>query len=298
LDLFNEKLNDYEFEFSINTIIEIGQKLFERKKNERFDFENIDFSISIYDNQSVYGSLPKLLNFKERLTEQQVNVIKSLTFFFLRDLNKELDIDLKHLYNSFKKYVWIADYQYAYNCFVGIILYSEFLKKYPRHNRYSDEEIKKIEDEENEILSFIENNENTYELTNLSYSKYSHWELEKAVDIFPIYEEFEFSYSFLELIFNAHIESYSLEKQSYSTVDYHKIGFTIKETIIDFLFEVSFNQNTKAFFEFIINTGINHKPEKRKDYDVLKYIGETIELFYYKVDNNKDSKKMLNRVCC
>ena len=69
----------------------------------------------------------------------------------------------------------------------------EFFKKYPRHNRYSDEEIKNIQDEENKILTFIENNESVYELTNLSYSKYSHWELEKAVDIFPIYEEFDFS---------------------------------------------------------------------------------------------------------
>jgi len=296
LDLFSEELTDEEFEFCVNTIIEIAQKLFERKKNERFDLGNFDYSISIYDNDSVYGSLPKLLNFKERLSEQHMSDIKALTFFFLRDLNKELDIYLKHLYDSFKKYVWSTDYQYAYNCFIGIILYAEFFKKYPRHDRYSDEEIKTIQEEEKEILSFVENNKSVYELTSLSYSKYSHWELEKAVDIFPIYEEFDFSYSFLELIFNAQIESYSLEKQSYSSIDYHKIGFTIKETIIDFLFEIPFNDNTKNFFEFILNTGINFKPEKRKEYDVLKYIRETIELFYYKVDDNKDSEKMLNNL--
>lgn len=296
LDLFSTELTDDEFEYCVNTIIETAQKLFERKKNERLDFENFDFSISIYDNHSVYGSLPKLLNFKERLTEQQVNDIKALTFFFLRDLNKELDMDLKYLYDSFKKFVWVADYQYAYNCFVGIILYAEFFKKHPKHDKYSDEEIKVIQEEEKEILSFINNNEGVYELTNLSYSKYSHWELEKAVEIFPIYEEFDFSYTFLELIFNAQIESYSLEKQRYSSADYHKIGFTIKDTIIDFLFEIPFNENTKAFFQFILNTGINYKPENRKEYDVLKYIRETLELFYYKVDDNKDSEKMLNNL--
>lgn len=298
LDLFSAELNDDEFEFCVNTIIEIAQKLFERKKNERFDLENFDSSISIYDNDSVYSSLPKLLNFKARLAEQQIDDIKALTFFFIRDLNKELDIHLKHLYDSFKKYVWNADYQYAYNSFIGIILYAEFFKKYPRHDRYSDEEIKVIqEEEEQEILNFIENNESVYELTNLSYSKYSHWELEKAVNIFPIYEEFDFSYSFLESIFNAHVESYALEKQRYSSsVDYHKIGFTIKETIIDFLFEIPFSENTKNFFEFIIDIGINFKPESRKDYKVVEYIKKIVEWFYYKVDSNSDSQKMLNNL--
>jgi len=184
-------------------VIEIAHKLFERKKNERFDLENFDFSINIFDNDSVYSTLPKLLNFKEKLIGQQMDDIKALTFFFLRDLNKELDIHLKHLYNSFKKYVWSADYQYAYNCFIGIILYADFFKKYPRNHKYSDEKIKIIQEEENEILNFIKSNENIYELTNLSYSKYSHWGLEKAVEIFPIYEEFDFSYDFLKLIFNA-----------------------------------------------------------------------------------------------
>lgn len=298
LDLFSDELNANEFEFCVNTIIEIAQKLFDRKKNERFNFENFDFSVSIYDNHSVYGALPKLLNFKDRLTEQQVNDIKALTFFFLRDLNKELDVDLKHLYDSFRKFAWVADYQYAYNCFIGIILYAEFFKKYPRHNRYSDEEIKKIENEENEILNFIDNNENAYELTNLSYSKYSHWELEKAVDIFPIYEEFDFSYTFLELIFNAHIESFLLEKQRYSSVvDYHKIGFTTKETIIDFLFEIPFNENTKSFFENILDAGANFKNDDlRLKYDVTKYVKEIVEWFYYKVDSNNGNEKMLNNL--
>lgn len=294
LDLFSDELNSNEFEFCINTIIEIAQKLFDRKKNERFDFENFDFSISIYDNHSVYDALPKLLSFKERLTEQQVNDIKALTFFFLRDLNKELDIDLKHLYDSFKKFVWIADYQFAYNCFIGIILYAEFFKKYPRHNRYSDEEIKKIENEENEILNFIRNNENVYELTNLSYSKYSHWELEKAVDIFPIYEEFDFSYNFLKLIFNNQIESYLLGNKRY---DYYKIGITIRETIIDFLFEIPFNTNTKYFLENLLDTGANFKNDNlRLEYDVTKYIKEIVEWFYYKVDRNNGNEKMLNNL--
>lgn len=174
-----------------------------------------------------------------------------------------------------------------------MILYADFFKKYPRNHKYSDEKIKIIQEEENEILNFIKNNENIYELTNLSYSKYSHWGLEKAVEIFPIYEEFDFSYDFLKLIFNAQIESYILEKERYSSTSYYKIGLTIQEKIIDFLFEIPINENTKNFFEFIINVGIDYQPEKRKEYDVLKYIKETIELFYYKVDENKDSNTML-----
>ena len=296
LDLFSDNLSRNEFEFCVNTIVKIAQTLFERKMNDRFDSDKHDLSISIYDNHSVYSTLPKLLNFKYRLKVQQLNEIKALIFFFLRDLNKELDIDLTHLYESFRKFVWVADYQYAYNCFIGIILYAEFFKKYPRHNRFSDEEIKIIENEENEILNFIQNNKNFYELTNLSYSKYSHWELEKAVNIFPIYEEFDFSYLFLELIFCAHIESYSSGKRKYSSVDYHQIGFTIRETIIDYMFEIPFNDNTKNFFEFIINTGINFKPEKHRDDKVIEYIKKLIEWFYYKVDSNPDSKKMLNNL--
>lgn len=296
LDLFIDNLTNDEFEFCVKTILELARKLFERKKNEKFDFENIDFSISIFDNQSIYTSLPKLLTFKERLTEQQLNDIKALVFFFLRDLNKELDIDLKYLYDSFKNHVWVADYQYAYNCFIGMILYAEFFKKHPRHNRYSEEEIKIIQDEQNGILSFIQNNEHDYQLTNLSYSKYAYWELEKVVHIFPIYQEYDFSYTFLELIFNAQNESFSLEEESFSSVDYYKIGFTIKETIIIFLLEIPFNENNKSYFEYIIDSGINFKPKTYRDNDVVKYIREAIELLYYRIDDNPDSKKMLNNL--
>lgn len=294
MDLFSNELNADELDFCINIIIEIAQKLFDRKKNERFDFENLDFSISIYDSQSVYGALPKLLSFKERTTEEQVDKVKVLTFFFIRDLNKELDINLEHLYDSFKKFVWTADYQYAYNCFIGIILYAEFFKKYPCHNRYSDEEIKKIKNEENEILNFIQNNENVYKLTNLSYSKYSHWELEKAADIFPIYEEFDFSYNFLALIINAQIESYLLGNERY---DYYKIGITIRESIIDFLFEIPSNTNTKSFFENLLDIGANFKNDDlRLKHDVTKYVEEIVEWFYYKVDSNSDNEEMLNNL--
>jgi len=294
LDLFNDELNANEFEFCVNTSIEIAQKLFDRKRNERFDLGNFDYSISIYDNDSVYGSLPKLLNFKERLTEEQIDNIKALTFFFIRDLNKELDIHLKHLYESFKKNVWSTDYIYAYNCFVGVILYAEFFKKYPRHDRYSDEEIKVIQEEEKEIINFIENNESVYELTTLSYSKYSHWELEKAVGIFPIYEEFDFSYDFLKLVFSNQIESYLLGNERY---DYYKIGITIKETIIDFLFEIPFNTNTKSFLEDILEIGANFKNDDlRLKYDVTKYAKEIVEWLYYKVDSNNGNEKMLNNL--
>src|SRR5690606_36469559 len=54
LDFFSEKLNDEEFEFCVHTILEIAQKLHEPKKRERYDVEDLDFSLSIYDNDSVY----------------------------------------------------------------------------------------------------------------------------------------------------------------------------------------------------------------------------------------------------
>ena len=146
----------------------------------------------------------------------------------------------------------------------------------------------------NKILTFIENNESVYELTNLSYSKYSHWELEKAVDIFPIYEEFDFSCDFLKLIFNNQIESYLLGNERY---DYYKIGITIRETIIDFLFEIPFNTNTKSFLENILDTGANFKNDDlRLKYDVTKYVKEIVEWFYYKVDSNNGNEKMLNNL--
>lgn len=289
LDLFSDKLSADEFEFCVNTILEIAQKIYERKKKER-----LDFSLSIYDNDSVYGSLPKLLLHKDKLTSQQLDDVKALTFVFLRDLHTQLDIHLKHLYYSFKKYVWSADYQFAYNCFIGLILYAEFNKKYPRHSRYSEEEIKNIQNEEQEILGFIQTNDKDYEISDLSYSNYSHWDLDKATYIFPIYEEHNFSYSFLQAIFNAHIESYSLEEDGYGSTNYYEIGSTIKETILDFLFEIPFNKNTNSFFEFIIDIGVNYDLSKRSSHDAIEYIEKVIEWFYYKVDSNHGADVMLN----
>lgn len=295
IELFSEKLNDTEFKFCFNTILEIAQKLYNRKKKE-YDFENLDFSISIYDNESVYKSLPKLLVFKDQLTVQQLDDVKILTFYFLRDLNTELDIHIKHLYESFKRHAWSSDYQFAYNCFIGLILYAALHKKYPRNSRYSDEEIKDIENDEKEILSFMRNNEVDYEFSDLSYSNYSHWELDKVIHIFPIYEEYSFSYIFLRIIFNAQIESYLLEEDRYSSTNYHEIGRTIKETIVDFLFEIPFNADTKSYFEFVIDSGIDFDHKKSNSRDAIEYIEKTVEWFYYKVDSNSESDKMLNNL--
>lgn len=289
LDLFSTELTDKDFDFCVDTIIDIAEKFLQRKNSE-----GLHSDISIYDNDSVYGSLPKLLNFKEKLTEEKLIHIRTLIFFFLKDFNQEADIHLKHLYNSFKKYVWRADYQYAYNCFIGMILYAEFFKKYPIHNRYSDEEIKIIQEKEKEILEFINNDESIYKLTDLSYSKYSHHELEKAINLFPTDKEYNFSYSFLQTIFKTHIESYSLEKQRYSS-HYHRIGVELQKTMVDFLFETPFNENSKILFEYIINTGLHFKPKKYEE-DEIKYIKETIKLFYYKVDSHPDSEKMCDNL--
>ncbi|WP_163399271.1 hypothetical protein [Flavobacterium fluviatile] len=293
-DLFGEELNDSEFEFCFNTILEIAEKLYSRKRNERYDFENLDFSINIYDNDSVYSLLPKLLVFKDKLTSDQLDNVKALVFFFLRDIHTELDIHIKHFYDSFKRYVWSADYQFAYNCFIGLILYATLNKKYPRHFRYSEEEIKEIENEENEILGFIENNKDDYEFSDLSYSNYSHWNLHKAIHIFPIRKEYNFSYSFLKAIFNAQIESYSLEEERYKSTDYYKIGSAIREMIINFLFGIEFNKETKSFFEFIIDTGINYDSSKRNSHYAIEYIENIVEWFYYKVDSNHGDEVMLN----
>ncbi|WP_312286216.1 hypothetical protein [Chryseobacterium gleum] len=297
LDLFSNELNNNEFEFCVNTVLEIAQKFYERNKNERDNFENFDFSISIYDNDSVYSSLPKLLLFKDRLLDQQLSDTKALVFFFLRDVGPERDIHLRHLYNSFKKTVWNLDYQFAYNCLFGLILYAGFFKKHPRHKRYSEEDIRIIHTEEVEILHFIQNNESDYKLTSLSYSNFSHWDLDKALHIFPTSEEFDFSYIFLELIFRAHMESYTFRKEGYSSNNYHRIGFTIRETIINFLFEIPFNTKTKSLFENILNIGANFKNvDRRLKYDGIKYVKEILEWFYYKVDSNSGSEKMLSNL--
>lgn len=294
LELFVNNLNSDEFEFCVNTILEIAKKLYEQNKRERYDFKNLDFSLSIYDNDSVYGSLPKLLLFKNRLSDEQIDKIRGLLFLFVRDFHTELDIHLKHLYYSFKKYVWNADYQFAYNCFIGLLLYAEFNKKHPRHFQYSEEQLNEIQAEEEKILDFIENNSDEYEFSDLSYSKYSYWDLDKATHIFPIYKEYNFSYSYLKAVFNAQMESYSLEEDGYRSTNYYKIGLTIKETIIDFLFEIPFNKNTNSFFEFIIDTGANYDSSKRKSHYAIEYIENIVEWMYYKVDSNHGVEAMLN----
>ncbi|MGS0748654.1 hypothetical protein [Halpernia sp. GG3] len=292
LDLFSTNLTEDEFQFCIDKILEIGSKLYDEKKKEH-EFKNLYFSISIYDYQSVYHSLPNLLSFKNKLSDKQIDEIKNLIFSFIRDFHPKEDMHLKHLYNSFIKVVWDIDYQFAYNSFIGLILYSEFNKKYKKHIQYSKREIKKIQSEEKEILDFIEQNDKDCEFTDLTYLKYSHWDLDKAINIFPIFNEYNFSYNFLEKIFIAQLESYLFGKERYN---YHKIGSSIKGIIVDFLFEIPSNENTNLFVEFLIDKGINFKPENREQYDVIKFIKETIQLFYYKVDSNSDSEKILNNL--
>lgn len=293
LDLFSDKLSDKDFEFCFSTILEIAKKILAEKQKE-FDIENFDRSISLYDNQAIYSYLPNLLLHREKLTDLQISDVKKFIFLFIRDSKNDRDINLNHLYYSFRKTVWNIDYQFAYNCFFGLVLYSEFNKKYPRNRKYSDERITIIQQEENEILNFIENNQSDYELMSLSFSKFSHSDLDKVLHIFPIYKEFDFSYTFLRLIFNAQIDSYLSGNIRH---DYYKIGITIRETIINFLFEIPFNANNQSFFENILETGANFKNDDlRLKYAVTKYVKEIVEWLYYKVDSNNGNKKMLNNL--
>src|SRR5690606_28860740 len=107
------------------------------EKRKEFDIENFDRSISLYDKQSIHSYLPNLFLHREKLNDSQISDVRRLIFLFIRDSKNDNDINLSHLYHSFRKTVWIEDYQFAYNCFFGLVLYAEFNKKYPKNKKYS-----------------------------------------------------------------------------------------------------------------------------------------------------------------
>lgn len=294
LELFDSELNDVEFKFCIETILDLAQKLFEKQKKE-YDFENIDFSVSIYDNESIYKFLPKLLKFKQRITTLESDKTYALMFFYLRDLNIEKDSNIKYFYKSFKEFLWEIDFDFAQNCFVAIVKYAEFNKKHPRHKHYSDEEIQKIRAEENLILNFIENNNNEYTFNNISYSNCSQWDLKKALYIFPTNKVFYFSYDFIKLIFESQVESYSLNKDEYGSTDFYKIGHLLQEILVEFLLENEITANSKVLFHQIIDINFNLELRARNQYYLKEYVDKIIESLYYKVDRNTHNEIIVQR---
>lgn len=289
LESFDSELNEIEFEFCIETIIDISNKIFQKQLNE-YDFGNPDFSISIYDYNSIFTILPKLLNFKAKITTNQKNTIRGLIYTFLRDMNVQKEHHLKLFYKSFKEVLWKIDYQFAHNCFISLILYAEFNKKYPRQSQYSEKQIEEIQLEEKDILDFVQNNKEEFVFSNVSYSSHSQWDLEKALFIFPTNELFYFSNDFVQIIFKAQIDSYTLDLDEYSSTNYYKIGDTIKDVVNEFLLENEFTENSKQLFNQIIDVNLNLVYENRKVYDIKKYVESLIESFYYKVDSNSENE--------
>lgn len=297
LESFDSELNEIEFEFCIETIIDISNKIFQKQLNE-YDFGNPDFSISIYDYNSIFTILPKLLNFKAKITVNQKDTIRALIYTFLRDMNVQKEHHLKLFYKSFKEVLWKIDYQFAHNCFISLILYGEFNKKHPRHNRYSEEQIKKIQLEEKDILDFVQNNREEFIFSNISYSIHSQWDLEKALFIFPTNELFYFSNDFVQIIFKSQIDSYRLDLDEFSSTNYYKIGDTIKEVVNEFLLENEFTENSKQLFNQIIDVNLNLVFDNRKVYDIKKYVESLIESFYYKLDSNSENELIKTNFWC
>ncbi|MDR2222065.1 MAG: hypothetical protein LBE34_04915 [Flavobacteriaceae bacterium] len=282
IDEFNDKLSDDEFNFCIDRILEISNEIYSFKKEYPHD---LDFSINIYDNQSALNSLPKLLLYKERLSDQQQYDIKNSVFVFLRDIDVNAESNMEYLYSSFREYVWDVDYQFAFNCFVGIFLYSSLNKRYPIDKRYSSEEVERIEKEEQEILRFIENDNVNYNFENLSYLKYCHKDLDKVLKFFPTHKVYSFSFNFLKEIFSCQIESYSYKNSKNKSSYYYDIGLSIQEVIVDFLLNISFDSESNSLCESIIDAGIIDL-NTRENRKVVEYIERVLQRFISVVDSS------------
>lgn len=287
LSLFSDQLNDGEFSFCVETILNMAEDFYDDKKNQDdFSFESIMPKVSVYDYDSVYSTLPKLILHKNRLTEEQFGKAKLLIFLFLRDLHIKGEHHMKAFYSSFRKYVWENDYQFAYNCFIGIIRYAEFFKKYGRNLRFSEDQLQSIQNEEMKILDFVDDNEMVYELSNLSYSKYSYFDLDKALGIFAVDKDYDFSFDFINSMFEAQYESYGSTNREYSSEYYYEIELTIRHTLVAYLLHNCTPKN-ETFFQNII--GLD---SKTIGYDRTKFIKKIIEDLYYKIDRHSEDVSM------
>lgn len=293
LSLFKEELNSQQIKFCIDNIFEIIKKLHTKKTKDRYEIESFDRSISISDSEPIFSFLPKLLGFKDELSQEQIDDLYLILFLLIRDVNRD-DIDIKHLFYSFKNNVWKTDFQFAHNCFWGLIKYAELNKKYKRHYEYSDEDIVKIKKEEKEILNFIENNKDEFYITDLAYSTHSHWDLEKALNIFPTNETYYFSFDYLKKCLDSHINAYLEKEKRDRASEYHNIGNSLKETLTDFFLLTAVTTESKNLFDYFIDKGTNLKFEKRGEYDVKEYLEQITDWIFYKIDSNSDNDVMLN----
>jgi hypothetical protein len=290
---FKNSLKSKEFKWCINTILDIAIRLYQRKDN-RFDFENMDFSISIYDNDSIYGALPILHQFKSQLARKQSEQIKALIFLYLRDLDSSTDTDIKHFYLAYKNQFWDIDYDYALACFRGIVNYAKFNKKYPKHIQLTKKELALLKKEEAEILNQFEQPKLSFNFEGISYKVFSHWDLKKALEIFPTRNVFDFSYEFLDSILSEHLNSFSYEKDSHRTIDYFDIGIKVKNCIAEFLLENEVTENSKNLFKKIIDYEKEDNSNFKYNRDINDYLSDCIQEFYCYVDSNQNEKVLNN----
>lgn len=287
LDLFSDQLNVREFNFCIETILKMTEDFYGNKKSQKdFSFEGLMPKVSVYDYDSVYSSLPKLILHKKRLTQEQLEKAKLTIFLFLRDLHIKEEHHMKEFYHSFKKYVWENDYQFAYNCFIAIILYAEFFKKYRKGSYYSEDQLQLIQNEENTILDFVDNNKVPYELVNLSYTKYSYFELEKTLGVFPVDKDYDFSYDFIKSMFDAQYESYASENREYSSEYYYQIEVTIRHTLVAYLL-YNYTPKNESFFQHIIELD-----PMATGYKGVEFIKKITEDLYFKIDRHSEDISM------
>lgn len=295
LEVFSNELNQKEFDFCSNLILELAQKFYSQGR-QQYNPLDVDMSISIYDSQSIYSYLPKMLSLNSKLQTEQINELNAIIFYFLRDLQVGRDTNLKYFYHSYKENLWKIDFDLAYKYFVGILYYAKFNKKFQRryNNTIDEEERSKIEKEEEEILALMKNTKETkLSSFSISYETFSHWDLNKALSIFPS-DKYHFSFDFIDNILKAHFASFEKDDNRFDAENYYEIGANIKETTISYLLENKVSETSISIFNNIIKNDlqVNSKWMRR---DLVEYKQTLIQEIYCYLDSHSTDIDMLDR---
>lgn len=291
LKLFKKDLNVDEKQYCINTILEISKKLYEEKSKKDYDFSNRDFSLNIYDKGNVLSFLPKLLEHKDELSNEQLEELYHLIFFFICDIDFEEDVDVRNLYTTFKHHLWEIDYSFAYNCFFGLIKYARLQKRYPNYRKkYNKQELLKIDEEKKEIFDFIFNSKlDNLNIEKVSYDTHSYRFLLKALDILPVSKSYYFTSTFLKDLLSSQIESLIKDKRS----NYFNIGLNIQRNIAAYLIFNDTNEQNIILFNNILKLSLETMDWRRRR-EVLEYLNSILNFMVTYVDKNNDSIDYVN----
>lgn len=226
-------------------------------------------------------TLPLILKFG--LKEKFENEAKEIIFFSLLHLIRH---ENEYPFEAYRKQLWEVDYEFAKNCWLGMIKYAKFHKQRNSYRCFDEEKQKNIFEkrikEEKKLFEEVSNNELKIDLENISFKTHSHWFLIFSTLLIPYNTTDCTQRKFIIKVCRLFYNMFNDEDCSHTNSGHHKTSLEYQMYLAEFLLRQPKNE-AKKMFEKILNM-IFENNDSNLDTDAIDFIDKILEQIIWTQD--------------